>query len=104
QPRRVEVGVAVHDAVAHDLGLLEAGDELDHFLLVAPLEAGLETDQRPHPARGVLLAQLRDRVWSPAGAGVVEAHRFEGTEARRIAAATRQLLDGHATLEELEFL
>src|SRR5690606_3383484 len=104
QARSVEVGVAVHDAVAHHLGLLEPGDQLDYLLLIAPLETGLEADQRPHAPGSVFLSQLHDRVRPPSRARVIESYRLERAEARSVAPAARQLLDRHTALEELELL
>src|SRR5690606_34366999 len=87
-----------------DLRVLETGDQPDDLLLIAPLEPRLEADERPHPSRRVLLPELHHGVGPAASARVLEAHWLHGPEARRVVAAPRQFLDGHAALEELEVL
>ena len=98
--RRVHVGVAVDHPVAHELGLLEAGNHAQDSLLLAPLELGLEADDREVAGRQVVLAELHDRVGAAARARIHESHRLHGAEAQGIQAAAGDDLDGQAALEE----
>ena len=58
----VDVGVAVHHAEAHELRVLEAGNQAQHALLLAPLDLRLEADQAVVIAGEVVLPQLHGRV------------------------------------------
>ena len=98
--RRVDVGVAVDHPEAHELGALEARDHPEHALLLAPLELGLEADQRVVARGQVVLAQLHDGVRAAAGARIDEADRLHRPEAQGLLAAARHHLDRQAALEE----
>src|SRR5690606_34879475 len=65
---------------------------------------GLEPDQGPHASGGVLLAHLRHCAGSPSCTRILESHWLQRPEPWRVPRTTRPLLDGHATLEELELL
>ena len=66
----------------------------------ANLQMVLEPDQVIAAGPEVLLAQLNHSVGPAAGARIGQPHRFHGTEAQRIAAAARQLLERQTGLEE----
>ena len=72
---RVEVGVAVHAAVAQELGGPESGDGPEHPLLLARAQPRLEADQVPHLPGPVLPAQLHDGVRQAPGARIGQARR-----------------------------
>ncbi len=101
--RRVDERVAVHLTEAHELGALEARDRAQHAPLIGPLEARLEADQAVLTLRQVLLAQLHHGVRALA-ARRGESHRLHRSEAQRVLAAARQLLDRQAALEEERLL
>ena len=100
----------MHHAKAHELGVLQARDQPQHPLLLAPLEVGLEAHQVPEPAVLVFLAQLHHRV-GPLGpahvpvvqvapAGIPEPDRLERPVAHRVFAAAGQLLNWQAAFKE----
>ncbi len=80
-----EKGVAVHDAVPHELGVLQAGDHAEHPLLLAPFQVRLEADEVIQRAGRVLGAQLHSRPGAVAGARVAQADRAQRAEPDRIA-------------------
>ena len=99
--RPVDVGVAVHHAEPHELGLLEPGD---HAAARAPA--------RPTSAASGSPTRLK---WSPARLswrscttaygrrpvrGIGQADRLHRAEPQRVAPAVRHHLDGQAPLEE----
>ena len=99
-----DVGVAVHDAEAGELGGFQAGDHAEDALLLAPSEAGLEADHPPKHALDVLLSQLDDGIRAIAGSRVGEADGLHRPEGEGLPATRGKLLDRHASLEELETL
>ena len=88
----------MHNAVAHELGVLQAGDHREHPLLLAPFQVGLEAHQVVQRAAGVLGPQLDVGPGAVAGAGVPQAHRAQGAVADGVRAAGGHHLDGHAAL------
>ena len=101
--RRVDEGVAVHLAEAHEDRALEARDDAEDALLLGPLHARLEADQVELGAGEVLLAQLHDGVGPPA-VRRAQPDRLHRPEAQRVDAAPRHLLDRQAALEEERLL
>ena len=97
--RRVHVRVAVDAPESQELRILEAGDHLEHALLLGDPQPRLEADDVPHPSRAVLAPELHHRVGPTPRARVVESHGLHRAEAERLAPTTRHLLDGHAPLE-----
>ena len=98
--RAVDVGVAMHHAEAHELGVLEPRDQPQHARLVAPLDLRLEADEAPVVARERVLTQLHDGVRTAPGARIGEPHRLHRPEAQRVAAPMRHDLDRQAAFEE----
>ena len=98
-PRPVDERVAVHRAEARECGVLEAGDHLDDALLLRHFHLRLEADDVEVIVGEVFLAQLHDRVRPLAGARMFEADRLHRTEAQRVDAARRDLLDRQAAFE-----
>jgi len=84
--RPVDVGVPVDHAVAHELGPLEPGNELQHARLLALLQLGLEPDQAVVIGGQAVLAQLDD------GSGVLVLTDMFGATPGNVAA--RLLADG----------
>src|SRR5450759_2753393 len=80
QARRVHERVAVHDAVAQELGAGEAGDEAEDARLLAEGQVSLETDKVVRRAGAVLGAQLNDRPRTATGARIGEADGFHRAE------------------------
>ena len=95
----VDIGIAVDLAEAQELGLLQARDQPQHARLFAELHMVLESDQVEALGAQIFLAKLHDGPGTASGARVVQAHRLHGTEAQRVAAAARDLLDRQAGLE-----
>ena len=60
--RTVYVGVAVHHAVAHELGLFEPGNHAKHARLFAPLQLRLKPDEAEAFSRQIVLAKLHGGV------------------------------------------
>ena len=76
-------------AEAHELGLLEPGNQLQHARLLAPLHLRLESHQAEVIAGEVVLPELHDRVGLAAGARIGEADRLHRAEPQRVDAARR---------------
>ena len=91
----------MHDAVARELRLFQAGDHAKHAALLGEGEVGLEPDEVVAGAVGVLGAQLQSRPRAAPRARIGEPHRLQGAEARGVAARPGYLLDGLAGLEQL---
>ena len=62
KPGRIQIRIAVHDAVAQEPGVVKGGDHGEHPLLLRPFQVGLEAHQIIDGAVGVVLAQLHHRV------------------------------------------
>jgi len=60
--RRIDVGVAVHDPVAHDLAVLQSRNHLQDALLLRPGQMGLEADDVVEAGLGIVLAQLHHGI------------------------------------------
>ena len=97
--RAVEVRVPMDAAEAQELRVAQARNHREDALLLGNAEPRLEADEVPHPARAVLAPQLHHRMRLPAGSRIGKAHRLHRTEARRLPAPPRHLLDRQASLE-----
>ena len=97
--RAVQIGVAVHHAVAGELRVFQAGDHAEHALLLAPLEPGLEAHQIVVGGGLVLLAQLHHGVGLSARARVDQPHGLQRAVGQRLAAPGGQDLHGETALE-----
>ena len=86
-------------AQARELGVPEAGDEPEYFLLGAPGEPGLETHEVEVVPGEIVLAELDHRVGIAPRAGVVQAHGFHGAVPQRLAAPVGHDFDGEAGFE-----
>src|SRR5688500_8399409 len=86
-------------AVAKELRVGEPRDHSKNALLLGNPQSGLKADKVPHRAGAILLAELYHGPWATAGAGIVEANGFHGTESERLAATLGHDLDRHASLE-----
>ena len=95
---RIQEGVAVHDAVAHELGVFKAGDHAENPLLLAPLEVRLEADDVVERPLLVLGAELDVCPRAVAGVGVHQPHRAQRAEAHGVGSAGCHDLDGHTAL------
>src|SRR5688572_11914593 len=94
----------MHHAEAHELGLLEPGDQPEDARLLAPLDLRLEADEAEVIAGESVLTQLHDRVRLAPAARIDEADRLHRSEPQRVAAAVRHDLDRQAPLEEPFFV
>ena len=97
-PGRVEEGVAVHDAVPDELGVLEAGDHAEHPLLLPPFQVGLEAHDIIQRPLLIFSPELDVGPRAVARAGVDEAHRAQRAEPHGVRAPRRHDLDGHTAL------
>ena len=96
--RAFQKGVAVHDAVPHKFGVLQAGDHAEHPFLFAPFQVGLEADEVIERAGRVLGAQLDGGPGAVAGARVAQTDGAQGAEPDRIRAAGGHDLNRHTAL------
>ena len=96
--RALQKGVAVHDAVPHKFGVLQAGDHAEHPFLFAPFQVGLEADEVIERAGRVLGAQLDGGPGPVAGARVAQTDGAQGAEPDRIRAAGGHDLNRHTAL------
>ena len=97
--RRVDEGVAVDGAQAHELGLLQARDQAKDPLLGPVLQLGLKAHQvvkRPFPVFG---PKLDHRKGLAAGFRVHQAHGLHGAEQERLISPGRHNFHGQAALE-----
>src|SRR5215218_3812131 len=94
-----QVRVAVHDAHAGEVGVLEAWDGPEYAPLLAPLQARLEADDVVEATLGVVLPQLHDGVGDLAGSGIREADGLHGPEAEGVLSAPGDGLDRETALE-----
>ena len=62
QLRAVEICIAVHDAVAHELRVLKRWDHGEHALLLAPCQVRLEADDVIDSAVGIVAPKLDDGI------------------------------------------
>ena len=77
----------------------QARDQAQHARLLAELHVVLKSDQVEALGAQIFLAKLHHGPGTASGARIVQAHRLHGTEAQRVAAAARDLLDRQAGLE-----
>ena len=85
--------------VAQELRVFEARNQAQNPLLFGETKMILKADQVVAVGAQILLAQLHGGVRTPARARIDQAHRLHRTEAQRIAAAPRDLLDRQAGFE-----
>ena len=100
QPGRVQERVAVHDAVAQELGVVEGGDHGEHPPLLREPQVGLEAHQIVDRAVGVVPAQLHHGVGLLSCPGVLQSPGLQGAVAQRVVAPAGHDLHGHAALED----
>src|SRR6266436_8167460 len=86
-------------AEAHELSMLQAGNEAQNPRLLGEFQMILKPDQIVTIGTQILLAKLDDGVGPTSGSRIVEAHGFHRAEAQRVAAAARQLFDRQTCLE-----
>ena len=91
----------MHDAIAEELRVLEAGNHPEDTRLLGPGEVGLEPHEVVCGSRRGLGPELHDGPGTPSRAGVDEPHRLERPEAQGVDALAGDLLDGLAGLEEV---
>ena len=94
----------MHDAVAEEVGVLEARNHAEHAALLRPGEVRLEAHEVIGRVVGVLGAELHHRPRTPARARVDETNGLHGPEARGIDASAGHLLDGLAGAEQIALL
>ena len=99
--RRIDEGVAVHDAIPEELALLKARNHAEHASLLRPGEVCLEAHKVVGRALPVLSAQLHHRPRPAPRARVDDADRLEGTETKGVVAGARDLLSRLTGLEKL---
>ena len=94
----------MHDTVAQELGVLEAGDHGKDPFLFAELEVRLEAHEVVHGAFGGLLAELQRRPGAVTGAGVRETDGFHRAEPDGIVSPICHDFDGHAAFVDAAFV
>ena len=97
---RIDKGVAVHDAITEELGILQTGNHMEDTLLLAKSQVGLEAHQVIGGLFLVLGSQLNRRPGATSGTRVGEADGLHGAKANGILAGTGDLLGGLTGLEE----
>ena len=101
QARRVHERVAVHHAVARELGVLEPGDEAEHAALLREGEVRLEPHEVVAGTVRVLGTQLQRGPWAMPRARVGEPHRLENAEFARYGVMHRNtFVDAPRLLDE----
>src|SRR5262249_28678621 len=98
--RAVDVRVAMHEAEAHELGMLEPGDQREHACLLSPFELRLKAHKAEVIARDRVLTQLHRGVRRTPTPRIDETDRLHRAEAERIASAMRHHFDRKTSLEE----
>src|SRR4030095_7822852 len=96
----VDIRVAVHDAEAHELRLLESRNQLQHSRLLAPLQLRLKANQAEVIAGQVVLAQLHRRIGRASGSRVDEPDRFHRSETQGVSPTVRHDLDRQASFAD----
>ena len=99
--RSVDVRVAMHHAEAHELGVLETGNQRQHARLFTPLQLRLEPHQAEMVAGQIVLPQLHDGKRRAPGARIGQADRLHRAEPQGVAPAMCHHLDWKTALEEL---
>ena len=99
--RCVDKGIAVHDAIAEEFRLREAGDHAENALLLTKGEVRLKTHEVVGGAVPVLGAQLDRGPGPAAGPGVGKADGLHGTETDRVDALACDLLCRLTCLEQV---
>ena len=102
--RGVNEAVAVHDAVAQELRVLQARYHPEHATLLGPGEVGLKAYEVVGGTVRVLRTQLHCGPRAPSGPGVGKPHGLERAEAERVVAGPPHLLDGLAGAEQVSLL
>src|SRR5271166_2965863 len=98
--RPVDVRIPVNLAVAEKLRSLEAGDHPKQVCLLRKTQVVLKTDQIVAVRAGVFLPELEHCVRPPPGPRIAQTHGLHGTEAKRVASAAGDLLNGQASLKK----
>ena len=101
---RVEIGVAVHHAVAQKFRVLKSRDHTENSSLLGKGQMRLKSHEVVHSSLFVLLAELNDRVRLLAYALVDKSDGLERSEEKRVLAASCHYLDRHTALEHLDVL
>ncbi len=96
---RLDEGVAVQAAEPRELGIFQPGDGAEQLDLLGIFELGLEADDVPQRAAGIVLAELDDRIGPAPGARIVEADALHRAEAQGVDAALGHHFDRHAAFE-----
>src|ERR1700728_15893 len=91
-------------AVAQEPRILKPRDQTQHPRLLAPFEVILKADKVIAIGAQIFFAQLHHGPWRFAGARIAQADGLHRPEAERVAAATRQNLDGQTAFEIIELL
>ena len=96
QLRRIQIGVFVHNAEAHELCVLQTWNHAENTSLLRPFEMCLEAYQIIKGGSGVILTQLYYCICFLAITRVNEAYRLQRTEAHGVLASCSHFLDRHA--------
>ena len=99
--RGIDEGVAMHDTVSGELGMLQTRDHGEDAFLLREGEVGLEADKVITLPMSVLGAQLQRRPGTAPGCRVGQAHGLERAEPGGIRTGARDLLDRLACLEQI---
>ena len=89
----------MHHAIAHKLGVLQAGNHGEHALLLAPFEPRLKAHQVIQGSLGVFLAQLYHRIGFPARAGINKPNGLQRAKGQCLTSAGGQNFHGQTALK-----
>ena len=101
---RVEIGVAVHNAITQELCVLKSGDHAKYPSLLGESQVRLEADEVEHCSLAVLLAKLDNSVEFFSHAWVDEPYGLERSVAQGVIASLCHDLNGHTALKYLDVL
>ena len=102
--RGIHEGVAMHDAIAEELRVLEARDETEDALLLGPGEVRLEANEVVRRALGILGPELDHRPGSAPRPWVRKANGLHGAIAGGVHAGAGNLLHGLTRAEQVLLL
>ena len=101
---RVEVGVAVHHAVAQELRVLKSGDHSEYSSLLGEGQVSLEADEVIHTSLSVFFSELYYGIRLLAHALIYKSDGLQGSEKQSFSSSASHYLYGHTALKYLEIL
>ena len=96
QLRRIEIGVLMHNAEAHELSLLQAGNHAEYAALLRPFQMRLEADDVVQRCSSIVLTELHYCIGLLAVTRINQADRLQRSEAHGVLASRSHFLNRHA--------